>query len=59
VNESTFNNLTEQHGGNVYWKKYESIHNVYERVVIYDKESRQMYNSDYQDFIPLIQGQKS
>jgi hypothetical protein len=42
-NENTFNRLTEQKVGNSLWRQYNLIEDKYERVLIYDTETKKAY----------------
>jgi len=52
--ERIFNLLMELSKGNEYWDKYNRILDPKDRVLIYDKLHKKMYNNNFQDFIPLI-----
>jgi hypothetical protein len=55
VTLGTFNSIMELKGSdNPYWKRYIQYTSKYERVIIYDKEERKMFNWQYGSFIPLI-----
>jgi len=42
-NENTFNRLTDQRVGNALWRQYNLITDKYERVIIYDTETKKAY----------------
>lgn len=54
VNENQFNRIQGLHVGNRRWAKYNEIVDKYDRVVIYDTDTKELYDKNGAYFLPLM-----
>lgn len=55
VDQHNFQHLFKLEKNNPLWVRYQGIPNHQERIIIYDNLDKKFYNSNFQDFIPLIE----